>query len=74
MLTKTYEIRIKGAMGDSVVASFEQMTAATRPAETVLTGSVRDQAELHGLLQRIELLGLELIEVRQVADSAAPAD
>ena len=53
-------------VGRSVLASFEDMDAAVRPAETVLTGTITDQAQLHGVLERIQLLGLELIEVRQV--------
>jgi hypothetical protein len=34
--------------------------------ETVLHGPVRDQAELHGLIDRIQALGLELVEVRRL--------
>ncbi len=64
----SYEIRIKGRVGDSVLTSFETMDSAFRPAETVLRGTVVDQAQLHGLLDQIHLLGLELIEVRQVSD------
>jgi hypothetical protein len=30
---------------------------------------VRDQAELYGLLDRIQSLGLELIEVRRLSES-----
>lgn len=36
------------------------------PVETVLRGPVRDQAALHGILEQIESLGLELVEVRRV--------
>jgi hypothetical protein len=32
---------------------------------TVLTGDVRDQAQLHGCIERFEELGLELLEVQQ---------
>ena len=38
------------------------------PAETVMRGELRDQAELHGLLDRIQSLGLELLEVRRLED------
>jgi hypothetical protein len=62
----SYEIRIRGRVGASVLASFEEMDAAVKPAETVLTGTIIDQAQLHGVLERIQLLGLELIEIRQV--------
>ena len=33
-----------------------------------LCGPLRDQSALHGLLAQIEALGLELLEVRRVAD------
>ena len=42
------------------------MSSELEPVETVLHGPVRDQAELHGLLDRIQALGLELIEVRRL--------
>jgi hypothetical protein len=61
-----YEIRIKGRLSDSVSGVFEDFTTAVRPAETVMRGEVRDQSELHGVLERIQSLGLELIEVRRV--------
>jgi hypothetical protein len=70
-VSASYEIRIKGKMGQSLLSSFTDMDAAVRPAETVLRGTITDQAQLHGLLERIQLLGLELIEVRQVAGESA---
>ena len=36
-------------------------------------GSVEDQAALHGVLQQIEALGLELVEVRQVDAQREPS-
>ena len=64
MAPASYEIRIKGKVGDQVLASFAD--ASIKPAETVLRGELADQAALHGLLDRIQSLGLELIEIRQV--------
>jgi hypothetical protein len=61
-----YEFRIKGRLSDSLSGAFEDFTAAVKPAETVMRGEVRDQAELHGMLDRIQSLGLELIEVRRL--------
>jgi len=66
-VSSSYEIRIRGRVGNSVLASFEDMESAIQPAETVLRGTVTDQAQLHGLLERIQLLGLELIEIRRVS-------
>jgi len=61
-----YEIRVKGRLSDSLSYAFGDFTAAVKPAETVMRGEVRDQSELHGVLERIQSLGLELIEVRRV--------
>jgi hypothetical protein len=61
-----YEIRIKGRLSDSVSGAFEDFTASVKPAETTLRGEIRDQSELHGLLEQIQSLGLELIEVRRL--------
>jgi hypothetical protein len=61
-----YEFRIKGRLSDSLSGAFEDFTASVKPAETVMRGEVRDQSELHGLLDQIQSLGLELIEVRRL--------
>ena len=62
----SYEIRVKGRLSDSLVAAFEGMRASVEPVETVLHGPVQDQAALYGLLDRIQALGLELVEVRRL--------
>jgi hypothetical protein len=66
----SYEIHIKGRLSDSVLAAFEGLTAAVQPVETVLHGPVQDQSSLHGLLDRIQSLGLELVEIRQLPAAA----
>lgn len=63
-----YEMRIKGRLSDSVTGAFEDFTSSVKPAETVMRGEIRDQSELHGLLERIQSLGLELIEIRRLDD------
>ena len=65
----SYVIRIKGRLSDSLLAEFEGLTATVEPGETLLHGQVRDQAELYGLLGRIQSLGLELIEVRRLPEA-----
>jgi hypothetical protein len=62
----SYEIRIKGRVSKALLESFEGMDNDLEPVETVLHGPVRDQAELHSLIDRIQALGLELIEVRRL--------
>jgi hypothetical protein len=66
----SYEIRIKGRLSDSVLAAFEGLTATVEPVETVLYGPIEDQSSLHGLLDRIQSLGLELVEIRQLPPGA----
>lgn len=65
----SYEIRIKGKVGEPVLETFGDLDASIKPAETVLRGPITDQAALHGLLDRIQALGLELIEVKQVPET-----
>ena len=48
--------------------AFPALHAETRGQDTLLQG-IADQAALHGVLARIEALGLELLEVRRPADS-----
>ena len=62
----SYEIRIKGRLSDSLLTAFEGLTATVEPVETVLHGPVPDQSSLHGLLDRIQSLGLELVEIRRL--------
>ena len=65
----SYEIRVKGRLSDSLLAAFEGLSATVEPVETVLYGPVQDQAALYGLLDRIQSLGLELVEVRRLPET-----
>jgi hypothetical protein len=69
-----YEIRIRGRLGASLFSAFDPLTAYIKPTETVLCGPIEDQAALHGFLQRIESLGLELVEVRRFAEAPGADD
>jgi len=63
-LMQQYEIRVKGLIERSWSARLDGLTINhTAQGETVLTGPIRDQAALHGLLDRLAGLGLELISV-----------
>jgi len=60
-----YEIRIRGELGRTIQAAFPGLNARAEGADTVLAGTLPDQAALYGVLGRIEALGLELLEVRR---------
>lgn len=68
-----YRLVVRGELDARYVCLFEGMEMAPVAGTTVVTGVVRDQAQLHGFIERIEELGLELIEVRQVSDGEALA-
>ena len=61
----SYEIRIRGHLGATMLRAFPALRAETPGQDTLLRGAVTDQAALHGVLARIEALGLELLEVRR---------
>lgn len=61
------EIRVKGQIDEQWSEWFEGLSVAhTEDGETVLTGSVLDQAALHGLLAKLRDLGLSLLSVNSV--------
>lgn len=60
-----YEIRIRGVLGESLLAAFPGLHGEAKDGETLLTGALTDQAALHGILAQIEALGLELLELRR---------
>ena len=61
-----YVIRINGHLGATVLSAFPAMASRLQGAETVLTGLL-DQSALYGVLAQVEALGLDLLEVRQLA-------
>jgi uncharacterized protein (UPF0128 family) len=60
-----YEVRVLGQVGPAAREAFADVDVHVEPPETVLSG-VLDQAALHGLLERIQALGLELVDIRRV--------
>jgi hypothetical protein len=65
-----YAIRIRGRLGATALSAFPSMVAESKGGETILTGLLEDRAALFGVVAQIEALGLELLEVRQITETA----
>jgi hypothetical protein len=61
-----YEIRVAGVLPPEALLDFDRLTASVEPVETVVHGTIQDQAALHGLLARLETFGVQVIEVRRL--------
>jgi len=68
---RAYVITVRGIAGPWVRGAFDDTEVSVAGDTTVLRCAGADQAALHGLLRRIEHLGLELLDVHQ--EPAGPA-
>lgn len=63
----TYQIRLKGHLGEQWTASFEGLTLTLEEnGDMLLTGPVTDQAALYSLLRKVRDLGLPLLAVTRI--------
>ena len=63
-----YRIVMRSELSDRYAVAFDGMHMETRDGQTILTGEVKDQPHLFGILDRINGLGLELLSVQAMAD------
>ena len=73
-LGTTYAIVLRGEIGDHFGVLFDGMHVTRSEGCTILTGPVRDQAQLHGVIERIQELGIELVSVNPLDASRPPED
>jgi hypothetical protein len=59
-----YRIVVRSELSDRYAVAFEGMEMETKNGDTILTGEVIDQPHLHGILARINGLGLKLLSVQ----------
>jgi hypothetical protein len=62
----SYEISVRGQLGDTIRSAFPDLRAEARGRDTVLSGGFADSAALYGMLAQLEALGLELLQLRRV--------
>jgi hypothetical protein len=63
LMTRTVRITLRGSLNDRFATVFDGMTPVRGAGTTALVGPIADQAQLHGLLERIRDFGLELESV-----------
>jgi hypothetical protein len=67
MIPNNYHIRVKGHLPSGWSELFEGLLIQCEPdGDTLLSGPVKDQAALYGLLTRLQNLGLTLISINRV--------
>jgi hypothetical protein len=65
MEPRTYRVTVLGRLSDRFASAFDGVSIEPGEGETVLTGKL-DQAQLHGILDRLRDFGLELRSVEEV--------
>ncbi len=66
MSQEIYQIRVKGYLDPERSNWFDGLAIThTTTGETLLSGPILDQAELHGVLLKIRDLGLPLLEAKR---------
>lgn len=71
-MTQLYEIRVKGHLDKAWADWFGGLTIIHEDSgETLLTGTLPDQAALHGVLNRLRDLGADLLAVNAVDPSGS---
>ena len=61
-----YEIRIESVLGEEWSDWFDGLQITRDGGVTVISGPVPDQAALHGLIGKVNDLGLPLISVHRI--------
>jgi hypothetical protein len=61
-----YRKVVREELSDRYAVAFEGMEMKTRGGQTVLTGEIIDQPQLHSIIDRIGSFGLKLVSVESV--------
>jgi hypothetical protein len=67
MPDRRYEVRVTGRLSERARDAFAGMEIAEVTAETVISGVVHQDEQLHDLLQLVQSLGLHIVSLQQVA-------
>ena len=66
-MSSEYTIRVRGRLSPDILAALEPLQPAEPVTETELRGVLGDGAALHGMIARLEQLGVELIGLTRLS-------
>jgi hypothetical protein len=72
MAPTCYRIVVAGELSGRFAPAFDGMAVQCGAGQTEITGMVIDQSHLHGLLDRVGELGLDLVSVNAIAEEGRP--
>jgi len=72
MAASRYRIVLRGRLSKRFESAFEGMTLEHAPGRTVLTGEIRDQAQLYAVLDQMQDFGIELLSVESADITDGP--
>jgi hypothetical protein len=71
--SKVYRIVVRSELSERYAVAFEGMQMEAKNGQTILTGEVKDQPHLFGILDRLNALGLVLLSVQALSEAAHPS-
>jgi hypothetical protein len=63
---RRYRVIVSGCLGERFASGFDGLEVESHAGRTSLTGGFADQAQLHGLLDRLRDLGITLISLNPI--------
>ena len=63
-----YRIVVYGELSERYGVAFEGMEMEVKSGRTILTGEIKDEPHLHGILDRVGSLGLKLVSVESAPE------
>ena len=67
-MSNEYSFRVRGRISPDIVAALDPLQPTAVASETELRGVLVDQAALHGIIARLEQLGVELVGLSRLPD------
>jgi len=68
IVSNEYSFRVRGRISPDIVAALDPLQPTAVASETELRGVLVDQAALHGIIARLEQLGVELVGLSRLPD------